>query len=54
MVIMMYDTAKHLENEFKQTGFHGHKSMIHKYNKGDHKLVGDYEFPYSIIDGITR
>ena len=50
MVIMMFDTAKFAENEFKQTKLHTLKGVIDKYNKGEHKLIGDYEYPYSVIE----
>ena len=50
MIIMMFETAKFAENEFKLTKLHTLKSIIAKYNNGEHKLIGDYEYPYSIIE----
>ena len=50
MIIIMFETAKFAENEFKLTKLHNLKGLIVKYNKGEHKLIGHYEFPYSIIE----
>ena len=43
MIIVMYDTAKYAEKAQRE-------DLVIRYNKGEHKLVGDYEFPYSIIE----
>lgn len=42
MVIIMWETAKLAEKE--------KKGMVLLYNRGEHKLLGDYEYPYSIIE----